>query len=111
MTTGAPGNRHEGQERRKVVMGAQAAAGTGAGINSELERHYTVAEVAEMWGLSETKVRHLFRDAPGVLQTKLRTLRPRKRQHVGLRIPESVLIRVHGEMAISARWRSRKGAA
>lgn len=28
-----------------------------------LERHYTVAEVAQMWGWSETKVRDTFREA------------------------------------------------
>ena len=33
-----------------------------------LERHYTVAEVAELWGLGETKVRELFRAEPGVLR-------------------------------------------
>jgi len=65
-----------------------------------LERHYGVKEVAEMWGWSETKVRDVFRAEPGVLQSQLRTLRPRKRQNVTLRIPESVLLRVHGRMAV-----------
>jgi hypothetical protein len=65
-----------------------------------LERHYTVAQVAELWGLSETKVRELFRDEPGVLQTQLRTLRSRKRQNVALRIPTTVLLRVHGRMSV-----------
>lgn len=63
-----------------------------------LERHYTVAEIAELWGLGETKVRELFRGEPGVLQTQLRALRARKRQNVSLRIPESVLIRVHNRL-------------
>lgn len=65
-----------------------------------LERHYTVAEVAQLWGFSEAKVQRIFRGAEGVLQSQLRTLRPRKRQHVSLRIPESVLLRVHGELAV-----------
>jgi hypothetical protein len=63
-----------------------------------LERHYTVGEVAELWNLSETKVREMFMDEPGVLKTQLRTLRARKRQNVSLRIPESIVLRVH------ARW-------
>jgi len=66
-----------------------------------LERHYTVAEVAQQWGWSETKVREVFREEPGVLQTKLRTLRPRKRENVTLRIPESVLLRVHARLSVA----------
>jgi len=63
--------------------------------HAALERHYTVAEIAEKWNLSETKVREMFTDEPGVLKTQLRTLRSRKRQNVSLRIPESALLRVH----------------
>lgn len=66
-----------------------------------LERHYTVAEVAQQWGWSETKVREVFREEAGVLQTKLRTLRPRKRENVTLRIPESVLLRVHARLSVA----------
>jgi hypothetical protein len=68
-----------------------------------MERHYSVGEVAEMWLLSETKVREMFRDEPGVLQTQIRTLRARKRQNVSLRIPESVLLGVHVRWAVSGR--------
>ncbi len=67
-------------------------------LPTALERHYTVSEVAELWNLSETKVREMFMDEPGVLKTQLRTLRARKRQNVSLRIPESIVLRVH------ARW-------
>lgn len=66
-----------------------------------LERHYHVPEVARMWGLSENKVRHIFRNEPGVLQSKLRTLTPRKRQHIALRIPESVVLRVHNRLSVA----------
>lgn len=71
---------------------------------SALERHYTVGQVAEMWSLSETKVREIFREEPGVLQTQLPTLRSRgrKRQNVSLRIPASVLLRVHGRMSVGS---------
>lgn len=69
-----------------------------------LERHYTVAEVAKLWGWGETKVRELFRTEPGVLRSQpLRTLRARKSQHtsrrVALRIPESILLPVHARLA------------
>jgi hypothetical protein len=64
------------------------------------ERHYTVAQIAKLWGWSDDKVRSVFRDEPGVLQSKLRTLRVRKRQNVMLRIPETVLRRVHERMSV-----------
>jgi hypothetical protein len=72
----------------------------GAAVSPALERHYTVAPVAELWGWSETKVRDGFRDEPGVLQSQLRTLGRRKRQNVSLRIPESVLVRVHKRLSV-----------
>ncbi len=69
-----------------------------------LERHYTVAEVAKLWGWGQTKVRELFRTEPGILRSQpLRDLRPRKGQHtarrVALRIPESILLRVHARLS------------
>lgn len=77
---------------------AQAAAGESK--VAALERHYSVAEVAQIWGWSERKVREVFREQPGVLQSRLRTLRPRRRENVMLRIPESVLLRVHQGLSI-----------
>ena len=65
------------------------------------ERSYTVPEVAEMWNLSEAKIREIFRDEPDVTSTQLRTLRPRKRENVTLRIPESVLLRVHARLSVA----------
>jgi hypothetical protein len=38
-------------------------------------RHYTVQEIGKMWKLSETMVRDLFREEPGVLRAE----RPRTR--------------------------------
>lgn len=69
--------------------------------NAAFERHYSVAQVAELWCWSETKVREVFREEPGVLRSQLRTLRPRKRQNVTLRIPESILLRVHERMSVA----------
>ena len=67
-----------------------------------LEKHYTISEVADRWGWSRTKVLEVFRDEPGVLQSHLRALRPRKRQNVTLRIPESVLFRVHARLSVGS---------
>jgi MarR-like DNA-binding transcriptional regulator SgrR of sgrS sRNA len=59
-----------------------------------LERHYSVAEIAEMWALSEKTVRRMFEEEDGVLQWGTPETR-RKRSYITLRIPESVLVRVH----------------
>jgi hypothetical protein len=59
-----------------------------------LERHYSVAEVAAIWALSDRTVKRMFEDERGVLawvnkdSGKLRRYRT-------LRIPESVLVRVY----------------
>jgi len=62
-------------------------------ISVQIERHYAVTEIAEMWNLSADKVRDLFEDEPGVLMIGERNPR-RKRRYVTLRIPRSVLERV-----------------
>ena len=61
---------------------------------SALERHYTVAEIAALWELSEDCIRAIFRHAPGVLKLA-RPERRNKRGYTSLRIPESVLQRTH----------------
>jgi hypothetical protein len=63
-----------------------------------IERHYAVAEIAEMWNLSADKVRELFEDEPGVLVIGERSPR-HKRRYITLRIPQSVLERVHRRLS------------
>ena len=57
------------------------------------ERHYTVAELAAAWRLSEDTVRRLFRNEPGVIIIS----RQRRgfRIYETIRIPESVAKRVY----------------
>ena len=64
---------------------------------SALERHYTAAEVAELWAISEDTVRNLFRDTHGVLKIA-QPPRRGKRCYVSIRIPESVLLKRHNEL-------------
>jgi hypothetical protein len=66
-----------------------------------IERHYAVTEIAEMWNLSPDKVRELFEDEPGVLVIGDRSPR-HKRRYVTLRIPHSVLQRVHRRLSAKA---------
>ena len=58
------------------------------------EKHYAVAEISEQWGISPDLVRDTCKDEPGVL----RFVRPGtrvKRGYSTIRVPESVLVRVH----------------
>ncbi len=59
-----------------------------------LERHYSVSEVAALWAISENTVRRIFDGENGVLRWGSPET-TRKRAYQTLRIPESVLIRVH----------------
>ena len=65
------------------------------------ERHYAVIEVAEMWHLSPDKVREIFQYEPGVLVIGDRSPR-HKRRYRTLRIPHTVLLRVHSRLAAKA---------
>ena len=58
------------------------------------ERHYSVAEIAETWNFGSDVVRKLFDGEPGVLVIGDNGTRS-KRRYRTLRIPESVMQRVH----------------
>ena len=76
-----------------VAEGERSTAQSGAkGVFAE--RHYTVTEVAEMWSLSKDAVRRLFQKEPGVV-VLTKPVRGSKRRYTTLRIPQSVLERVH----------------
>src|SRR5688572_7875624 len=60
-----------------------------------LEKHYTPAEVAEAWGLSEQAITRLFAEEPGTVRIELPRLVSRWHPKTKLRIPESVLARVY----------------
>jgi len=62
------------------------------------ERHYAVAEIAEMWNLSPDKGRELFEHEPGVLVIGESNPR-RKRRYRTLRVPQSILERVHHRLS------------
>lgn len=67
---------------------------------SASERHYTPVEIAKLWQLSPDTVRNIFRNVPGVLKVgSPETLR--KRPYTSLRIPESVMARVHDALFVT----------
>ncbi len=59
------------------------------------EKHYAVAEVALMWNISRDLTRSMFEKEPGVLVLGGNGSRRRDRRYRTLRIPESVVARVH----------------
>jgi hypothetical protein len=78
-------------EQQVIEMPSQTAA---------METHYSVAQVAAQWGLSEDTLRRLFEAEPGVLVIEPRRGRFSRRRYRTLRIPESVAERVHRRLSI-----------
>ena len=61
------------------------------------ERHYSVGEISKLWALSEKTVRRIFQHEPGDIQLGTDE-KPHKRRYRTVRIPESVLVRVHHKL-------------
>lgn len=84
-----------------VQSEVSAPAKNGSSLEGALERHYSAKEIAQLWGLCENSVRELFKHEPGVVRIQ----RPKsrwKRAYTTLRIPKSVLERVHRRMSFVA---------
>jgi hypothetical protein len=62
------------------------------------EPHYTPEQIARWWNLDTKSVRRIFRNEEGVLRFGNLRSTPRKRAYTTLRIPRSVLERVHRRM-------------
>ena len=65
-----------------------------------MEPHFTVAQVAERWGLSADTVRRLFEQEAGVLVVEAPRSRFSRRRYRTLRIPAAVIDRVHRRLSI-----------
>jgi hypothetical protein len=61
---------------------------------ASLERHFSVGELANLWDLSEQTIRRMFAGEPGVIVWGRNESRL-KRGYITMRIPESVVQRVH----------------
>ncbi len=62
-----------------------------------IEKHHTIEEIAEIWNLSKDTIRRIFLNEDGVLKI-VRPGTRYKRAHVTLRIPDSIMRRVHRRM-------------
>ena len=58
------------------------------------EKHYSIIEISKLWALSQRTVRRMFENEPGVIAWGCPETR-RKRGYRTMRVPESVLLRVH----------------
>jgi hypothetical protein len=61
------------------------------------EKHYSVIEISKLWALSQKTVRRIFEREPGVIQWGATETR-HKRGYRTLRVPETVLLRVHRKL-------------
>ena len=61
---------------------------------TSMERHFTPAEIAEAWQLSVRTIVRMFENEPGVIAHQ-GTLGRHARRHRTLRIPQSIVDRVH----------------
>jgi hypothetical protein len=59
-----------------------------------IERHFAPAEVAELWQLDVETIRRLFQAEPGVVVLQA-PVKKGRRPYKTIRIPQSVLERVH----------------
>jgi hypothetical protein len=66
---------------------------------ASVERHYSPAEIGEIWNLSADCVRNIFENEQGVLVIGNSGSHRGKRRYKTLRIPQSVLDRVHKRMS------------
>jgi hypothetical protein len=68
---------------------------------SAIEKHYSVIEISKLWRLCPDSVRAIFLDVPGVIRINRPKTR-KKRKYVSVRIPESVMQRVHTNISKAA---------
>jgi hypothetical protein len=61
------------------------------------EKHYTILEIADMWGISADLARDTFRNEPGVIVFE-RPGTKTKRAYSTIRVPESVAETVYNKM-------------
>lgn len=67
-----------------------------------LEKHYSVKEIADSWGLSVRTIGRLFYQEDGVLKLS-RPAERHKRRYRTMRIPASIVWRVYQRMTCQAR--------
>lgn len=82
---------------RKLPESAHVTSFLANSIDLASEKHYSVIEISKLWALSQKTVRRIFEREPGVIQWGSMETR-HKRGYRTLRVPETVLLRVHRKL-------------
>ena len=85
-------------ERLRATVEKTAERSAKAESAHEKGSHYSVKELASLWGLGVDKVRELFEDEPDVIKLK-NPAKKGKRGYTSLRIPETVAEKVSRRLA------------
>jgi hypothetical protein len=79
---------------RSQTASSETTRNSSANSLAALEKHYSVADLAKLWLFSESTVRRIFINEPGVLKLVHEETRY-KRRYTSLRIPEHIAKQVH----------------
>jgi hypothetical protein len=79
------------------IFGDMGSSSGFAPIDLANEKHYSIIEISKLWALSQKTVRKIFENEPGVIQWGAEETRY-KRGYRTLRVPETVLLRVHRKL-------------
>jgi hypothetical protein len=90
------------QDEFPEAWSTRPVSGTGYGVATAFECHYKPEEISENWGLSVKVIREIFSAEPGVLKVDRPETR-NKRGYCSMRIPESVVVRVHKKLTGGSR--------
>jgi len=82
---------------RKMPESSHFAGFSAGPIELANEKHYSVIEISKLWALSQKTVRRIFEREPGVILWGSEESR-HKRGYRTLRVPETVLLRVHRKL-------------
>jgi hypothetical protein len=67
--------------------------------DSTFEKHYSIADLCELWAVSRETVRHLVMNEPGVIKIRM----GKKEKNNRYSIPESVARRIHTRLSAPVR--------
>lgn len=82
---------------KSMVRIGKSQACSGSAVDLANERHYSVIEISKLWSLSQKTVRRIFENEPGVIVWG-HPENGRRRGYRTLRVPETVLQRVHRKL-------------
>jgi hypothetical protein len=82
---------------RKMPQSSHLTGLSVGAVDLANEKHYSVIEISKLWALSQKTMRRIFEREPGVIHWGAEESR-HKRGYRTLRVPETVLLRVHQKL-------------